>query len=147
MQIIQYDSKYNNSINEFICKILVEEFEYEQFREEVLTADNTKFIENGGVFWIAIDEEKNIIGTICLDVKEDSIAELKKLYVEKEYRSKGLAHDLFENVMLYARSNEIPTIKLGTYEKLESAIKFYLKKGFCETHRIDDEVYFALAVE
>ena len=69
------------------------------------------------------------------------------MYVGKNYRSKGLAHDLFENVMLYARSNAIPTIKLGTYEKLESAIKFYLKKGFCETHRIDDEVYFTLAVE
>ena len=147
MQIIQYDSKYNNSINEFICRILVEEFDFEQFREEVLTADNTKLIENGGFFWIAIDEDENIIGTICLHVKEDSNAELKKLYVKKEYRSKGLAHELFDNLIECARNKAIPTIKLGTYEKLESAIKFYLKKGFCETHRVDDEVYFTLAVE
>ena len=147
MQIIQYDNKYNNNINEFICKILVEEFEFEQFREEVLNADNNKFIEKGGNFWIAIDEDENVIGTVCLDVKENDVAELKKMYVGKDYRSKGLAHDLFENVMLYARSNAIPTIKLETYKKLESAIKFYLKKGFCETHRIDDEVYFTLAVE
>lgn len=147
MQIIQYEKKYNYKVNEFIHKILVEEFEFEQFRDEIMSEDNGKFIDNGGIFWIAIDDKDNIIGTICLDIKKNDIAELKKLYVEKEYRSKGLAHDLFNNIIEFARNKSIPTIRLGTYEKLESAIKFYLKKGFYETHRVDDEVYFTLAVD
>ncbi len=147
MKIIPYDNKYNEKINEFICTILVEEFEFTHHKDEILLENNKRFVENGGNFWIAIDDEENIIGTICLDKKEDNIGELKKLYVHNDYRGKGLAHILYDELINFARKNNILQIELSTYTILEAAIKFYIKKGFKMIQRglkQDDAVYFIL---
>ena len=146
MKIIPYDNKYNEKINEFICTILVEEFEFTHHKDEILLENNKRFVENGGNFWIAIDDEENIIGTICLDKKEDNIGELKKLYVHNDYRGKGLAHILYDELINFARKNNILQIELSTYTILEAAIKFYIKKGFKMIQRglKQDDVYFIL---
>jgi len=147
MKIIPYDEKYNSKINEFICNILINEFDFECFKEEILAENNKRFIENGGNFWLAVDDADNIIGTICLDIKENNIGELKKLYVQKQYRSKGLAHKLYDELIKFARDNKISKITLGTYNKLEAAVKFYIKKGFEQIKNDSEEkdaIYFML---
>ncbi len=142
-----YDHKYNEKINEFIRTILVEEFEFRHHEEEILLEDNKRFVDNGGNFWIAFDDEENIIGTICLEKKENNIGELKKLYVHNDYRGKGVSHILYDELIRFARKNEILQIELSTYKILEAAIKFYIKKGFKRIQKEleqENEIYFIL---
>ena len=51
---------------------------------------------------------------------------------------------------MQAKENNLKRIFLGTYEKLESAIKFYKKRGFTQIEELDDELngarYFELYV-
>lgn len=48
MEIIDWNNKYGNMVNKFICSILVEELEYEEHRDEILSHDFNEYHLNGG---------------------------------------------------------------------------------------------------
>ena len=91
-----------------------------------------------------------IVGTIALKKHNDAEAELKKLYVRKDYRGTGLSKELYSKVMEEFNLNDYNRIFLGTYDKLESAIHFYLKRGFTQIDNLNNEEdgarYFELYV-
>lgn len=129
-KIEKYEECYKTQLIDFITEILVEEFGFEEFREKL---KNSEFCDNKDKFnWIAVDKDKKIIGTITLERKDDSEAFLRKLYVSKEYRGTGLAKELFDSFLDFAKSKKYKRITLGTYENLNRAIKFYIKNGFKE---------------
>lgn len=132
-KIERYKESYKTQIVEFITGILVEEFGFEKFRDKI---KNTDFSDNENKFnWIAIDKDKKIIGTITLEVKDDSEAFLRKFYVSKEYRGSGLSKELFNTFLDFAKAKEYKKITLGTYENLNRAIAFYIKNGFKEIEK------------
>ena len=130
--IKEFEDKYNEKVNEFIISIFVEEYGFEQFRRGLEKQNNQNYIDSGGNLWIALDEYDNVIGTIALRKHNDKEAEIKKLYVRKDYRGKGLSKELYNKVMEETKEKSFNRIFLGTYDKLESAIHFYLKRGFTQ---------------
>ncbi len=148
--IKKFEDRYNDEVNNFIISVFVEEYGFEQFREGLKEQNNHKYIENGSNLWIAIDENDNIVGTIALRKHNNEEAEIKKLYVRKDYRGTGLSKELYRKVMEEAKSKEFSRIFLGTYDKLESAIHFYLKRGFTQIDELYNEEegarYFELYV-
>ena len=89
--IKKFEDRYNDEVNNFIISVFVEEYGFEQFREGLKEQNNHKYIENGSNLWIAIDENDNIVGTIALRKHNNEEAEIKKLYVRKDYRGTGLS--------------------------------------------------------
>ena len=138
-EIKAFESKYNVKVNEFIISILVEEFGSEECRKELEEQDNEEYIQKGGYLWIALDNEDNVIGTIALRKHNENEAELKKLYDKKDYRGKGLSKELYNIFLQQAQKDKYNRIFLGTYDKLETAIKFYLKQGFKPIDKLSDE--------
>jgi len=135
-KIVKYQDIYREELIEFITKVLVEEFGFEQFRDKL---KNTDFCDNEHKSsWIAVDNEKNIIGTITLEKKDDTEAFLRKFYVSKEYRGAGLSKELFNMFVEFAKNNSYKRISLGTYENLNRAIGFYIKNGFKEYEKETD---------
>lgn len=134
--IKKFEDRYNEKVNNFIISILVEEYGFERFRENLEGQNNHAYIEDGNNLWIALDENDNIIGTIALRKKNDTEAELKKVYVEKSYRGTGLSKELYNKVIENTKENTYNRIFLGTYDKLESAIHFYLKRGFTQIDKL-----------
>lgn len=131
MYVIQkYKENYKNQLVEFITDILVEEFGFEEFRERL---KNEEFVDNKNRFnWIALNEVNEIIGTITLERKDNLEAFLKKFYVKKEYRGTGVAKELYNYFINFAKDEQYKKIVLGTYENLNRAISFYTKNGFKE---------------
>ncbi len=130
-QIIEYNPKYNQKINDFVISIYIEEYGFKEHREIIKNTDNSAFVKSGGNFWIALEEDE-IVGTIAVWKHDKENIEIKRLYVKKEYRGTGLARTLYEKAIEYCEKNSFKRIFLGTYDKLETAIYFYLKKGFQE---------------
>lgn len=126
--IKEFDEKYNKKINDFIISIYVEEFGFEQHRKELEENDNSVYVKNGGEVLFAIDENDNIIGTIALVKHNNQNVELKKFYVRSDYRGKGLSKELYQKALTICRNNGFQRIFLCTYDKLETAINFYLKR-------------------
>lgn len=148
--IKEFEDRYNEDVNNFIISVFVEEFGFEKCREELMMQNNRDYINEGGNLWIAFDEQKQIIGTIALVKKNEKDVELKKLYVRKDYRGKGLSKELYNTALEKSKKNKFNRIFLGTYDRLETAVNFYIKRGFTEIkdlYNVEDEArYFELYI-
>lgn len=130
--IKEYEEKYNDIVNNFIISIYVEEFGYECSRKELENHDNSIHINKKGNLWIAFNNQDEIIGTIAVIRHSPEDMELKKFYVRKDYRGKGVSKELYNTALNFCKSNSLGRLFLWTYDKLEVAINFYLKMGFTE---------------
>ena len=130
--IREFNSKYNSIVNNFIISIFVDEFGFEFAREELTNTNNKNYIINGGNVWMAFNSKNELIGTIAIVKHSDTDAELKKFYVRKDYRGKGISSALYNKAIEFVNQHEFNRIFLDTYYKFETAINFYKKNGFVE---------------
>lgn len=128
VNIRSYEESYNKAINDFIISIYVEEFGFEKHREEIEKHNNEIYKKSDGELWIALNEKNEIVGTIALLKHSDDNVELKKFYVRKDYRGQGVSKALYEKAMDMCKESGFKRIFLGTYERLETAIQFYIKR-------------------
>lgn len=137
-KIKKFEDRYNEEVNKFIISVFVDEYGFEEYRNELNKQNNEEYMENGGNFWVAFDDDDNIIGTVALVKHSQSEAELKKLYVRSDYRGRGLSKELYSKVLEESKKEEYRRIFLGTYDKLDTAITFYLKRGFTKIDNLDN---------
>lgn len=134
-RIVEYNENYENQVKDLIVEIFVEEFEFEQYRDYVNRADFIKdFSLKGGNFWVAVDFDDNVIGTIGAKNHGENTLEIKNVYVKEEFRGFGISQNLLNVLERFAIENGFYNLFLGTYDKLERAIGFYKKNNY-----IDDE--------
>ncbi len=73
-------------------------------------------------------------GCIALQpLKEEGVCEMKRLYVRPGYRGKGIADTLVEKLLVEAKQKGYKKMVLDTLERLQPAIKLYIKHGFVNT--------------
>lgn len=61
---------------------------------------------------------------------ERKVCNLFQIFVEEEYRNKGVGTELIRTFIRWGKSRGTKTIKLQVYEKNTTAIKAYKKIGF-----------------
>ena len=148
--IKEFENRYNEEVNNFVISVFVEEYGFEKFRNGLEIQNNQDYIKNGGNLWIALDEDENVIGTIALKKHNNEEAEIKMLYVKKDYRGKGLSKELYNKLIKKSKEMNFNRIFLGTYDRLERAIYFYKKVGFKQIEELynkdDGARYFELYV-
>lgn len=127
-EIKRYNQSYNQKINDFVESIYIDEFGFEEHREIIRNQDNNEYIKQGGTFLLATDENDNIIGTIAIIKNNDENVELKRLYVREDYRGKGVSVALYDEIIKVCKENYFKKIFLGTHEKMEKAINFYINR-------------------
>lgn len=96
----------------------------------ILKAENEYYYNNSYNFWYAHNEEGKILGSIGLKRDNDQFGEVKKFFVIKEYRGKGVAEKLLNTLLKAASKHQFKEIVLGTTDKFCAAHKFYAKHGF-----------------
>ncbi len=67
------------------------------------------------------------------DINEIQSLEIERIYVEKEFQSKGLGRVLMNKAIDTARARGKAYIWLGVWERNDKAISFYKKSGFYKT--------------
>lgn len=133
MQIQSYSININKKdIENHILEILKNEFpkDYEKISTYDLWNIYEEYQKDWWNFWIALDENENIIWCIWLKIYSDQLAILKKLYVKKEYRWSWLAHILYDKLITLAKERKVKEIYLWTSQEMIAAQKFYTKQGF-----------------
>jgi len=100
----------------------------ENLDKELLSIDS--YIKSrGGKFWVA-EQAARIVGSIGYGLKDEGMVELKRLYVNKNWRRKGLANRLTDLVYLAAAEVGARAIDLWSDTRFVEAHAFYLKHGF-----------------
>ncbi len=74
--------------------------------------------------------KEEVIGTISLISLKEGNAVLRKMFLHKDFRGKGIAKMLLNEVLNWAVENNIKAIYLGTMTQFVVAQKFYEKNGF-----------------
>ncbi|WP_413737283.1 GNAT family N-acetyltransferase [Sodalis sp. RH21] len=82
--------------------------------------------------WLATVGDYNA-GCVCLYHSPDGQAEIKRLYVDPDYRGYGLASALLAELEALARQQHCPALYLETGIHQPDAVGLYKKLGFIRT--------------
>jgi putative acetyltransferase len=88
------------------------------------------YINRGGIFEVIEDDDGHMIGTVGLFPKGDRVCELRKMYLVKQSRGKGLGRMIMDRVLDHARRLGLRRIELETAAVLVEAIDMYTRYGF-----------------
>lgn len=103
-----------------------------------------------GAFLVAY-AEGTLVGTIAyvvydyrfpqLQLGDDRVVEVIRLYVHPDWRRGGLGSKLFASLEEEARQEGIQRLYLHTHPFLPGAIRFWEQQGFAVIHKDDDPVW------
>lgn len=135
MRIIEYTEAYKQQVIDLILHIQNEEAGLNLSLDEQPDLTDVKgcYFDGGGTFLIAV-EDGGLIGTIALMNKGDGNGVLKKFFVRKDFRGRGIGLALYKRLYEYAVSRCYKYILLDTPSAAKVSHRFYEKAGFC---RID----------
>jgi GNAT superfamily N-acetyltransferase len=140
----------SEEVKEFISDIIVNEFkfklEFDTLDSDILAIEEIYNKSDRGCFWVAesIDDNntrrQKIVGTTAVrNLKQfQSTCELKRMYVLKEYRQLGLGQKLLDIAIDFAKSVGYSRMVLDSSKMLHLARALYLKKGFVDIPKYND---------
>lgn len=136
IKIRGYEEGDSNDIINFINKLRTEI--YGSPPRNISDLENIP--ERYHIFLLAEDNSR-LIGT-CGLLKTDYGGEIKRIYIEKDFRRRGIGKTLMNRILDYARKNNIPRVELFTYETNAVAVEFFSQVGSRRTKTEDGRVFF-----
>ena len=125
------------ALKNMIFDIWKNEYQFDVHEKDYpdLTLIEKYYSQHEGLFLVAIDEQSNIIGSIAYQCLSPNDFVLKRMFVKKSHRGKGVAQNLLSKLLNYIQEDESNTGKiilyLSTKEDQAIAAKyFYLKNNF-----------------
>jgi ribosomal protein S18 acetylase RimI-like enzyme len=142
----------SEGVIKLISNIIVKEFnfklEFNTLDSDILAIEEIYNKSDGGCFWVAesLDDDNNnpeqqkIVGTTAVrNLKQfECTCELKRMYVLNEFRRLGLGQKLLDIAIDYARSVSYSRIVLDSSKTLRAARALYLKNGFVDIPKYND---------
>ena len=138
IELIPYNDSYKQQVFDFTCTC------FEELGKKFEPSGRHSFyndIDNEfEVFFCLVDQEK-VIGTVALKKVDDYTVELKAMYLDRNYRGKGLGRKLMDKAVDEARCLGYKCIVLDSMSSYKDALRLYEKTGFKMTERYNDNVY------
>lgn len=96
-----------------------------------LLAIHEEYVMPGGGFWVALDEQGEVAGTVGLQVRGGH-GIMKKFFVRADQRGRavGVSAGLYDAMMSHARAAGLSSIILDTPPAAERSHAFYRRAGF-----------------
>ena len=94
--------------------------------------ERSYFLNNGYFGVVVGNDTNNIIGTFGLYPLSNQICELRKMYLLKSERGKGLGKFILTTALQIARERGFTKMVLESISPLKEAISLYQKYGFTE---------------
>lgn len=128
VHIINYHEQFQPEID-----MLMESIQNE-FLESISSNNINRNILLPDLYLLAIVENK-LAGTISITRLEHNNSVLRKMFLHKNYRGKGIAELLLQNIVNWANETNVTSIYLGTMTQFTAAQKFYEKHEFKKIHK------------
>lgn len=133
MIIKEYEDKYKNQVIALILYLQNFDNKVDLSLEEQPDMNDIKqyYLNNNGGFWIAVNDNDDVVGTLGL-MNKYPYGILKKFFVNPKYRGKkmGVSNELYERLLSHAKKCQFKAILLDTPAACERAHGFYYKEGF-----------------
>jgi GNAT superfamily N-acetyltransferase len=83
--------------------------------------------------WVAVHDD-NVIGSVAVRLLDDGkVAELKRMYLQREHRGRGLGRALLNHAVHWAEHRGCRSIVLDTSTAMTAAQHLYESAGFART--------------
>ncbi len=129
IDISPFTPVFQPQVKTFVLDILSEfGFNFDPNSDDDLNDPHKYYSYSGGVFYVA-RENDNVVGTIAVAIK-NGVPVLKRFYVDKKCRGKGIGNELFDKAISYCKEKKYKKITLDTNSKFCNALEMYKKKGF-----------------
>ncbi|MCM1309007.1 MAG: GNAT family N-acetyltransferase [Butyrivibrio sp.] len=131
MEIITYRGEYREQLIGLILHIQNDEAKINlSLEEQPDLLDIPNFYErDGGKFWLAL-ENNEVVGTLALMNKGNGNGVLKKGFVKKEYRKRGILTRLYGVLLAYAKNNGMKRLMFDTPSIAADCHRFFEKEGY-----------------
>ena len=140
IRIIEYAASYQEDIIALILSIQQDEFHVAITREDQPDlSDIPGFYQQGkGNFWLAVYDDQ-VIGTIALVDIGNGQGALRKMFVKAAFRGSryNTGHQLLQQLLIWAKQQDMGVIYSGTTEKFLAAHRFYEKNKFVQIEKRD----------
>jgi GNAT superfamily N-acetyltransferase len=80
-------------------------------------------------FWV-VEIDGHIVGMFGTESRSDDSTELRRMYLDRSYRGRGIAQRMLQCAEAHARDLGFSKLILSTAEVQEAAIAFYRKSGY-----------------
>ncbi|MFL6365373.1 MAG: GNAT family N-acetyltransferase [Nitrososphaeraceae archaeon] len=158
IKIRVFQKNDSDKVKEFISNIIVNEFkfklEFDTLDSDILAIDESYNRSKRCRFWVAEtvvndndysntqqkQQKQKIIGTSAVrNLKQfESTCELKRMFVSSDFRRLGLGQKLLDTAIGFAKSVGYSRIVLDSSKALHPARALYLKSGFVDIPRYND---------
>lgn len=143
MEVKEFTSSFQSRVKNLVISIHKEfGFPYDFRLDYDLDNPDKYYKKEGGVFYILVDDNK-LIGTVALKRLGERDAELKRLYLKKKYRGRGLGQKLLNKALDFCRVKGIKRVVLDTNKKQVKAQKLYEKFGFGIDKVVNNTIYMS----
>ena len=104
----------------------------------------SNYQKTGGGFWVAVDAQGQVIGSIGLQYETESVSILKKFFVKDGYRGSGfgVAAALFDRLIAFSDRQGVKTIILDTPSRATRSHAFYRKQGFRQINKSEAPIEY-----
>ena len=131
IEIIPFTIELSTVVKTLNYEWLEKYFKVEKGDVIALSNPQTEIIGKGGFIYFA-KMNSEIIGTVSLLKKSDTVFELGKMAVTENAQGLGIGKLLVEHCLTVAKEKNIEKLILYSNTKLASAIHLYEKYGFTE---------------
>lgn len=121
-------------------RTLEESIAYYESRGELHDMDDVQqtYFENQGTFFVMTDKDQ-MIGTGAIRRIDNSICELKRVWLLFDYHGRGLGYRMIQELLAFAREKGYRRVRLETdRDDQRRAYQLYKRLGFHEIPRYSD---------
>ena len=133
MKIIPYEDRYRDDLIFMILQAKDALGRIPRLNEDLLNI-RTNYLDCGDMFWLAIDDNNRVIGSIGYNSIPGTMeAHIHRLYVKADWKRKGIGTALLATAENHLRQQgkAVVHVHLGGKEYFESR-SFYPKHGYTE---------------
>lgn len=110
------------------------------FDPEQAAQDELEFTGDRGLFLVGRSGVE-VVGCGALRWLEPGVAEIKRMWVNRDWRGRGVAQRLLTRLETEAARHGRPVVRLDTNAELTAAIAMYRRSGYREVPRYNDNPY------
>ena len=141
MKIVGYNQAHADQVLQLLKETLGDEFGFEigdNYGEDIVDIDG-HYLDDGGGFWVALEGDE-VIGCMGFEKTSEDRGCMKRFYIKKNYRRKGVGLKLLEELVGFCKKNNIKEIYASTIAEMTGAANFYLKNGFERIDKMPEEM-------
>ena len=117
MRIIKYEKKYRDDLIFMVLEAKNALGRVPGLNEDLLDIEGFYF-NKGDMFWIALDDNDRVIGSVGCNLLPDDEAVLHRLYIKYNLKRQGLGTELLDVAENFARKNGRKVMKVHLGDKV-----------------------------